>query len=210
MANIMNTKRVSFGFDLRMSPATQRENPRQLNQRLVSNLRSPVSADSGVWPTTDEIESLSQGSLPDFSNPLHLAKNIDLLIDDCKEKQISVTGLWPICITGYETNLLYLVRRYGPGYFENRIEEEELQSQGWQLRGFDVVDLDGLISGLKGCGYGEPMWSQLRSHFGDSLNEMGLFTAPSVASQFAEVRGLEIREHAPFIVVGVLTREPIR
>jgi hypothetical protein len=206
----MHPKRVSFGFDLRVNPALQGENPSQLNQSLIPDLRSPVSADPAVWLTTPEIELLSQGTLPDFANPLHLSKSIDLLVNVCRRKLVPITGLWPVCVTCYETDLLALVRRYGPGYFDNRTEEEELLAEGWQFMGFDVLDLDGLISGLKGCGYVEPIWSQLRSHFAGSLNKMGLLADLSVASQFAEVRGLEIREHAPFVVAGVFTHRPIR
>jgi hypothetical protein len=205
----MNHKRVSLGFDLRVNPALQGENSSQVNQRLVPELRSPVSADPSVWLTTEEIRSLSLGVLPDFSNPLHLSKSIELLRDACQSRGVLTTGLCPICVTSYETDLIALIKRYGPGYFETRAEEGQLLSQGWQLRGFDVVDLDGLISGLKGCGYVEPAWSQLRNYFGVSLNEIGLFSDLSVASQFAEVRGLQIRDHAPFVVVGVLTHDPI-
>jgi hypothetical protein len=63
----------------------------------------------------------------------------------------------------------------------------------------------GLISGLKGCGYKEPTWTQLRVEFGGAVNESGLFTDAAVASEFGRVQGLEVREHAPFVVVGVLT-----
>jgi hypothetical protein len=59
------------------------------------------------------------------------------------------------------------------------------------------------------CGYAEPLWSKLRDHFAVSLNEVGLFTSASFASQFAEVRGLEIPNHAPFVAVGILTRESV-
>lgn len=205
----MDAKRISLGFDLRLSPSLQRDNPLQGNQRLEPDLGSPVSADPSVWLAAEEIAPFSLGGLPDFRNPLHLSKSIDLLVDDCKRRGIPLTGLWPVCVTSYETNLLALVRRYGPGYFENQASEEELQSQGWRFMGLDVLDLDGLISGLKGCGYVEPMWSQLRNRFADSLNEVGLFTEASIASTFAEVRGLEIRKHAPFVVVGVLTCRPM-
>jgi hypothetical protein len=84
------------------------------------------------------------------------------------------------------------------------VEEDDLRSNGWQFMGFDVVDLYGLVSGLKGCGYVEPTWSQLRAHFGSYLNELGLFTEWTAAARFAEVRGLQIREHAPFAVIGIL------
>jgi hypothetical protein len=113
-----------------------------------------------------------------------------------------------VCITCYESNLLALIERYGPGYFENQ-SEHELRSQGWKFLGFDVLELNGMISGLKGCSYVEPMWSQLRSNFAHSLNEFGLFSDTCVALQFAEVRSLEIIKHAPFIVVGVFAGEPL-
>jgi hypothetical protein len=199
----MNTRRVSLGFDLRVNPDLQGENPSQSNQHLVPGLLSPISADPSVWLETEEIESLTERILPDFANPLHLKKSIDLLVDACDRRGIPTTGLWPVCITSFESNLIALEGRFGPGYFDNR-PEEELLSRGWHLLGFDVVDLAGLISGLKGCGYVEPTWSQLRNRFGGCLNEVGLFSGCSVASQFAEVRGLEIKAHAPFVVVGVL------
>jgi hypothetical protein len=202
----MNTKRVSLGFDLRVDPESQRKNPAQRNQHLVPDLRSPISVDPAVWVETEEIESLTEGILPDFANPLHLAKSIDLLVDACDKRSISITGFWPVCLTSFESNVIALAQRFGAGYFSNPPREEELLSHGWQLVGFDVVDLGGLISGLKGCGYIEPSWSQLRSYFGSALNEVGLFNDYSVASQFAEVRGIQIQEHAPFVVAGVLVR----
>lgn len=125
------------------------------------------------------------------------------------DKVSQTSGLWPVCVTIYEANVIALIKRYGLGYFENQTDEEALLSLGWRFMGFDVVDLDGLISGLKGCGYVEPAWSQLRNYFANSLNEVGLFNDLSVASQFAEVRGLQIRDHAPFVVAGVLTHDPI-
>ena len=202
----MKTKRVSLGFDLRVNPDLQGENSWQMNQRLVPELPSPISADSNVWFATDEIESLTQGVLPDFCNPLYLAKSLELLVDACKQRDISTAGLLPVCVTSSETNVIALVERYGPGWFESQPTEEELQSRGWQLMGFDIVDLNGLISGLKGCGYVEPTWSQLRNYFGSALNEVGLFRDCLMAFQFADVRGLQIQEHAPFVVVGVLVQ----
>jgi hypothetical protein len=202
----MNSKRVSLGFDLRVNPDLQAENPLQKNQHLEPELYSPVSADAMVWRETDEIESLTEGILPDFANPLHLAKSIELLVDACEERGIPTAGLWPVCITTLETNLIALAARYGPEYFESHPEEDEILSRGWRFMGFDVADLGGLISGLKGCGYVEPTWSQLRNSFGRTLNEIGLFSNLQAASEFAEVRGLQIREHAPFVVVGVLTK----
>jgi hypothetical protein len=203
----MDIKRVSFGFDLRVNPDSLKENPSQVNQYLVSGLRSPISADANVWVATEEIESLTRQMLPDFANPLHLKKSVDLLVDACLKRGISTSGLWQVCFTGLESNLIALRERFGPEYFDKPPKEEDLLSRGWQLLGFDIVDLDGLISGLKGCGYVEPTWSQLRDNFGSALNKIGLFTDCSVANQFAEVRGLQIRAHAPFVVVGVLAQD---
>jgi len=205
----MNTTRISLGFDLRIDPRLQVENPLQKDQNLVPEQRSPVSADAMVWRETDEIEALTEGMLPDFANPLHLARSIDLLIDACRKRGISTVGLWPVCITTLETNLIALTARFGSEYFDGQ-GEEELLTLGWHLLGFDVADLGGLISGLKGCGYKEPTWSQLRSRFASELNDVGLFRDCDMARRFAEVRGLEIREHAPFVVVGVTTKEPLR
>ena len=201
---IMNAKRVSLGFDLRVNPDLQGEIPSQKSQRLTSGPQSPLSADPSVWLQPREIESLWVGGLPNFSNPLNLAKNLDLLVAASSRQAISIANAWPICVTGDQVNTIALDERYGPGYFDNGVEEGDLTSNGWQFMGFDVVDLYGLISGLKGCGYVEPTWSQLRGHFGSYLNELGLFTDWNVAARFAEVRGLQIREHAPFAVVGIL------
>ncbi len=201
----MDAKRIILGCNLRINPSLQGENSLQRNQRLDPLLKGPVSADPSVSLKAKGVESLSKGTLPSFYNPLQLSKSIDLLIDACKSRGISITDTWPVCVTGYQANPQVLVRRYGPGYFEKQAAETGLLSQGWRLLGLDVLDLDGLISGLKGCGFVEPMWSQLRTRLAGSLNGMGLFTELSAASQFAEVRGLEIREHAPFTVVGVLT-----
>ena len=203
----MNIERVSLGFDLRLNPDLQKDNPSQQNQHLVPALRSPVSVDQNVWVETEEIESLMDGVLPDFANPLHLAKSLELLVDACQNRGIATINLWPVCVTTVEPNVIALTARYGPGYFDNQATERDLLSRGWRFVGFDIVDLSGLISGLKGCGYVEPTWSQLRDRFSSDLNDVGLFSDWAAASEFAEVRGLEIREHAPFVVAGLLVQD---
>ena len=196
-------KRVSLGFDLRVDPNFHREVSSQIGQRLVPEISDPISADPNVWPQPPGVASLWQGALPEFSNPLNLARSLALLRDASDERAVSVTAATPVCLTSFQTNIVALVERFGTGYFDDQTDEKELLSQGWQFMGFDVVDLDGLISGLKGCGYAESSRSQLRSHFGASLNNLGLFTQWEVAARFAEVRGLQMRKHSPFVVVGV-------
>jgi hypothetical protein len=102
-----------------------------------------------------------------------------------------------------------LVKWSGPEYFDNAPSEDDLLSTGWRFLGFEPVELNGLTSGLKGIGYKEPSWSQLRTQFGPALNEVGLFSDDATAAEFAKVRGLEIPSHAPFDVVGVLIHDPI-
>ena len=206
LTNLMALKRVSFGFDLRMDPKTQDwDEESRRNQRLVPMISSPVSADPSVWLEGSAVQALWNGIVPDYANPLYLAKRMDLLLKECRKRNISTTGLISVCITSAETNLIALNARFGPGYFDSPCDEEDLLYEGWRLAGFDVVDLNGLISGLKGCRYVEPTWSQLRGFFGGALNDLGLFGDCETAFHFAEVQGLEIREHAPFTVVGVLT-----
>ena len=205
----MKIKRVGVGFDLRINPGELGENRLAENQRLVPEIASPISADPNVWVKPGEIERLTVGKLPDFANPLGLAKSIDLLVDACKKRDIPTSGLWPVCVTSSEANTIALVERYGPGYFDNQPREEELLTSGWRFLGFDIVDLRGLISGLKGCGYSEPTWSQLQNYFRGDLNDAGLFKDHLTASEFAEVRAGQIREHSPFVVVGICKNQPL-
>jgi hypothetical protein len=129
-------KRICLGFDLRLNANLQKENTSQIDQHLVPELRSPMSADAGVWLEPGEIAALTKGILPDFANPLHLAKSIDLLVDACAKTGISTSGLWGVCLTSFESNVIALEERFGPGYFDNRPTD---LSHGWELAGFDVV-----------------------------------------------------------------------
>jgi hypothetical protein len=175
----------------------------------MPQVTSPISADPSVWAEPSEIEYLTEGVLPPFANPLCLAKSIDLLTKACEERGISTGALWPVCVTSSDAIVIPLIERYGPGYFENLPREEDLRACGWQFLGFDVVDLRGLISGLKGCGYLEPSWTQLRNYFGGELNEVGLFKDQMTAFEFAQARGAQISQHAPFIAMGIFKNTPL-
>lgn len=205
----MNAFRVSLGFDLRIDPKTISENTSSDHSFLDPRRRSPISADPGVWPMYVAAAERWGGLLPDFLNPLYLAASLDGLVTAYKDQKYPLSDLYPVCITGDPAITISLNRKFGPGYFEDQIAEADLISAGWEFRGFDVVDLNGLISGLKDCDYSEPSWSQLRKYYGEHLNNEGLFSDAAVASRFAEVRGLEIRQHAPFVVVGILVHDRI-
>lgn len=204
----MIKKRISLGFDLREHVKELRDSGKS-EVFLNPDILSAISADPGVWPISREVGSLWNGLLPDFLNPLYLATNLDCLVSAYKNQGFTTSQLRPLCVTSDPTVLISLNKRFGFGYFEDLLTEEALVDLGWQFRGFDVVDLDGLISGLKGCDYREPMWSQLRSNYENLLNSDGLFDDSESAYRFAEVRGLEITQHAPFVVVGILVQDPI-
>lgn len=105
----MTSKRVSLGFDLRVDPELQEwDDEWRRNQRLVPTLASPVGADPSVWIEGREIEALWDGVIPDYGNPLGLAKRTDPLLDECRKRSISTSGLVPVCITSVESNLIAL------------------------------------------------------------------------------------------------------
>ncbi|HZR56768.1 MAG TPA: hypothetical protein VFA74_07835 [Terriglobales bacterium] len=203
----MKNRRVVLGYDLRINPAIQISNPAQTENCLIPALCNSISADPNVWVGPREVETLMQNGDTGISNPLHLAKELDSLIHVRHSLHTSITDLVNVCITSSEANLIALVERYGQGWFEARVKEEELPSQGWTFKGLDVVDLDGMISGLKGCKYVDGSRTKLGTYFGSYLNDVGLFNDALIASQFAEVRGLEIPAHSPFVVVGLLIKD---
>lgn len=204
------TKRSSGGFSLRTRVELQGEDPRQADQYLVPGNRNPISADTRVWLVPDDVDSLIQDATQEFWNPLGLASDLDALLRACGGRSIQVASLSPVCLTVSQKALDALVTRVGPGYFDNAPSEDDLLATGWRFLGFDAVELNGLTSGLKGIGYKEPSWSELRTQFGGALNEVGLFNDEATTARFAEARGAEIPSHAPFDVVGVLVHDPIR
>jgi hypothetical protein len=203
------TKRFSCGFSLRLSVELDNY-PVELDEfTLAYDKCSLISADTTVWPVPKDVDNLIQDAKQDFWNPLGLSKDLDMLLRACRERNIPVSHLFPVCLTVSEEVLAALVERTGPGYFENSPSENNLLSTGWRFLGFDTTELNGLISGLKSFGYEEPSWSQYRERFGGALNEVGLFSDEVIAAEFANVRGLEIPSHAPFDVVGILIHDPI-
>lgn len=204
------TKRVSCGFSFRVDLLDFEDNMAHRAQFALGPRNCGlISADTRVWPVPDSVDRLIQDAKQAFWNPLGLACTVEMLLDACLDRGISVAGLFPVCLTVSAKVLAALVQRFGPGYFDNAQGESDLLSHGWRLVGLDTVELNGLTSGLKGIGYKEPSWSQFREQFGGALNEVGLFSDEATAAEFAKVRGVEIPSHAPFDVVGVLVHDPI-
>lgn len=159
-----------------------------------------------MWQRPRDIDRTLQESVGSLSNPLTLSRNFEGLKEACLLQGVSAKGLNWLALTASEVNTVALTGRYGPGWFDGSPTEADLISQGWTFMGFDILDLRGLISGLSGCDYRPDTKQLLRSYFDSALNEVGLFETYRLASEFAEVRGLEIHEHAPFIPIGVLIR----
>jgi hypothetical protein len=201
------TKRISGGFDLRMRVDLQEEDPRQVDQYLMPHNRNPICADPSIWLRTDEVADLLMKE--SVSYPLGLPINLDELLARLHERGIATINQSPVSLTIAEQTAMVFCRDFGLDYFRDAPSDEHLRSCGWRFLGFDTVELNGLTSGLKGIGYKEPSWSQLRTKFGGALNEVGLFSDEAAAAQFAEMRGAEIPSHAPFEVVGIRVHDPI-
>jgi hypothetical protein len=172
------------------------------SQCLVS--RTPqLSADPNIWPYAPGVAELLQDNIGSLSNPLGLAIDFDLLLENCKACRIDTNRTTGVALTCFEANLIALNDQYGTGWFNSTQTESELINCGWSLAGFDTLDLRGLISGLSGCGYKSTTKHELKAYFSKKINKTGLFSTNSWAEKFANVRGLQIPQHAPFIPVGV-------
>lgn len=205
-------KRISIGFDLRSLAASISPSGlsarRWLDDQLLSNsFEVLISADPNVFPRREDIDRLMYEDAEQICNPLGLARCIEWLVDKCQISNLSLNEQIGICITCSEGNVVGLTERFGPEYFEGLATEDQLLKQDWEFRGFDVIDILGLISGLSGCGYKASSKSELKRLFAADLNNVGLFCSYSLAQQFAEVRGIQILEHSPMIAVGILTRK---
>lgn len=158
------TKRLSGGFDLRVRAGLQKADSRQVNQYLVPENRTPICADPSVWKRSDDVDDFMAKDTASY--PLGLRDNLDDLVASLHERGITTTNLIPVCLTISEAKAAVFRKHFGANYFVNTPDEEHLLSHGWRFLGFDTVELNGLISGLKGIGYKEPTWSRLRAHFG--------------------------------------------
>lgn len=200
-------ERRGCGFTLRLNPTGIAEEPWLRGQLLVSEQTNIISADAQTWPEPRELFDLHYED-PDW-HPLGLDVNFEEMLEKLSKRGVRTEGLIPVCVTIPAETIAASERLRGP-WTENYPQEDKLLEQGWRFLGFEPVELNGLTSALKGIGYKEPSWSQLRARFGRALNEVGLFSDEAVAVQFAEARGIEIPSHAPFDVVGILVLDPIR
>lgn len=190
--------RVCIGFDARARPGSRSDLPASLvGGRIV------LTADPAVWLPPQALADQLTGPIPDWGNSLSSAKDVRALRQYSTEPDDCLVAL-----TASEHVVATEIQRAGPGYFDDIRPERALLDDGWTLAGFDVLDSSCLISGLHGCGYAEPSLLYFQRHFWPQLNDACLFETDRDAAAFAEYRGLEIRAHAPFVVVGVCIKNP--
>jgi hypothetical protein len=198
-------KQLCLGYDLRLP--IQNDSlviPSYLEEQCLVSKRIQLSGDPNVWPNTLDVANLIYGHIWILSNPLGLANNINILIKNCRDRGIDTDEMVAVALTCFEENFIALNERYGTGWLgELVVSEDELKISGWDFVGFDILDLNGLISGLSGCGYKPSSKHELQAIFADALNDVGLFDSSLSALRFANVRALQIPQHAPFTIVGI-------
>jgi hypothetical protein len=199
-------ERRACGFTLRLNPSGIAEEPWLRSQLLIPEKANIISADSLTWPQPKELQDLHHED-PDW-HPLGIDTDFEEMLEKLHKRGVCTEGLVPLCITVSVETIAASERLRGP-WVAQYPHEEELIASDWRFLGFEPVELNGLTSGLKGIGYKEPSWSQLRVQFGGALNEVGLFTDAAIAAEFAKMQGIEIPEHAPFDVVGILVHDPL-
>lgn len=200
------TEYYSGGFDLRVPVESLPDDPSLVHQWLVPTNRNRISTDAMTWPIPEEVSKYERET--PWSYPLGSPNNFSDLLSDLHKRGVVTLNFTPVCLVISEVAVAALSKEGWAYHFSEAPRMEELLTWGWRFLGFDIAELNGLCSGLKGCGYEEPSWSQLRERFGAALNEVGLFRDATIASQFAELRGLEIPSHAPFEVIGILIHDP--
>jgi hypothetical protein len=196
----------SGGFDLRIPVEALPDDPLLAGHWLVPTNRNRISTDATAWPMPEEVFKYCVET--PWSYPMGCINNFSDLLSELHKRGVVTANFTPVCFTISEVTVEALCKDGWAYHFSEAPRMEDLLTWGWQFVGFDVAELNGLSSGLKGFDYIEPSWSQLRARFGCELNEVGLFRDAAIASQFAKLRGSEFRSHAPFDVVGILVHNP--
>jgi hypothetical protein len=200
------SERRACGFSLRLNPTGIAEEPWLRGQLLIPEQANIISADSQTWPQPKGLQDLHYED-PDW-HPLGIDTDFERMLEKLHKRGVRTEGLVPLCVTVSVETIAASERLRGP-WAAQYPHEEELLARGWRFLGFEPVELNGLVSGLKGIGYKEPFRSELQARFGGELNEVGLFSDDAIAAEFAKVVGAEIPSHAPFDVVGILVHDPL-
>jgi hypothetical protein len=201
--------RKSLGFDIRVPMSKLSKSQTEVNiirssGMLGLGIKYILSADPAVWPRISFLEQYNEFN--DFVNPAGLINNIETFVSIINNCAIDMDHSIGLCLTIEETTGQMLELLFPKGMLDLNISEQILIRYGWRRIGFDIVDLMGMISGLSGCEYKEKSRRIMESKFNNAINEYGLLKTCQAARLFSEARGLTIRDHAPFVVLGILVQ----
>lgn len=104
--------------------------------------------------------------------------------------------IFQIAVTVGEEIYNILTKKYGEFLTATTLMTgADLFSNGWKWLGCDVVDVNGLISGISNCG---PNPLDFKIELSPYINECGLFNDYSSAEACAKMRDAQMPDHYPF------------
>jgi hypothetical protein len=182
-----------IGFDVRVARET--DAPWFPEYLLRKEVKFVVSVDPMVFPVSPNEESrrLQAGASPK-ENLLGLLTSLPL--DAGSESHV-----WKISATINKEVCDKLESKFGTPLTTGLLSTaSDLASGGWKWLGYDVVDMNGLISGLLNCG---PNSLESEIKFSPYINEFALFDNFQIAKEYAAIRDAEIPNHSPFYPVSL-------
>jgi hypothetical protein len=205
-----------ISFDVRVHPTMAlSELPTDYRERALLDPRTPlpISVDETIWPqiARDLYEGFVGAAMLALKWPhdaASLCDSNDLLFKVptawLTERPPSLKAdAWFVALSVSRTGADYLasLRRQGLLY-EATIASETLSECGWTFLGYDVADKM-LYSPLMNNDLGLVERKPVSDPFRGTTNEYGLFIQHETATKFSEVAAKIIRDHAPYLVIGI-------
>ena len=176
---------ISGGFDLRVPIESVGDDVTLDDQFLVPELRNRVSTDPLVWPRPTEVSEIHASEIRSF--PLGVPSDLGDIVTALYERGLSGIMVTPVALVVSDITVAELCRGGWVSHFENARQQDDLSREGWHYVGFDVAELNGLCSGLKGYGYKQPLWSELlRSDLPDRREENNDRLPGRISDRFRE------------------------
>lgn len=193
---------LCLGLDLRVpKPMAGLQARKVISEQFLNKPHCLISGDPSIWLRAESGEDAVAFQKLGFKNALWLR------IFGQELEATSVKNSIIIALSADSVLSFALEKKYGSGYFGFIGSFEDWRHRGWFFLGFDTLDLQGLISGLNGCGYVSQEKLYLQEAYGSDINQYDLFSSLERASSFAFYRSLRIPIHAPFVPVGIWVHE---
>lgn len=177
-----------MGFDLRV--VRDADNPWFPEYLLREDVKTVVSVDPLVCPIPISEQTrrsqIDNRSKENFFGLLMSPPQISTLGPHEFKIAVSISE---------EVHIKFTEKFSAPSTSGSLSTTSDLISDGWIPLGYDVIDINRLISGLLNCG---PYSVELKERFAPHINRFGLFDELSIAKKYAEIRGIEIPAHSPF------------